>query len=424
MINQVTIIITVFLGITTFVISKKHFLLPFILAACFVPADQRVIILDLDFTPLRILVLLGFLRIILLGEQLTFKWNSFDKLILTWAFCGTCIYLLQWADTRAMIYKSGVLFDIIGLYWLFRVNIKSWEDMRSAIKIFAVCSLILAVLVGWEWATGNNPFVRLGTVRTAVRQGRYRCQASFPHSIMLGLFWATLIPFFIGFARQNKDKLLFWSAVGASIFIVAGTASSTPVLTLLIVLVLVYGYKWRQYTSAVSWGILALLMALHIIMKPPVWHLISRISVVGGSTGYHRYYLINEAVNHFSEWMLLGCRDTSHWGWGLADVTNQYILEGIRGGLITLVLFLIMIYTALRFLLRLSLQKQGHKQQYLAWCLFVAIFGHCVAFFGVSYFGQIMIWWYMTLAMVGILYKSKEQTRPVVRREPTAKLSY
>ncbi|HUU18181.1 MAG TPA: hypothetical protein VMW72_13615 [Sedimentisphaerales bacterium] len=414
MINQATVVITVFLGILTFVVPKKFFLLPFILAACFVPADQRVIIFDLDFTPLRILVLVGFFRTILQGERLTFKWNHFDKLVLVWAICGAVIYIIQWADMRALVYKCGVLFDVIGLYWLFRINISSWGDIRLAITVFAVCSLGLAVLVGLEWATGKNPFVVLGRVETVVREGRYRCQASFPHAIMLGLFWATLVPLFIGFARKDKSKLLLWSAVGASAFIAAATASSTPILTLLIVPVLLCGYRWREYTACAGWGLFASLVALHIVMQAPVWHLISRIGVVGGSTGWHRFYLIDQAINHLGEWMFLGCRSTAHWGLGLSDVTNQYILEGVRGGFVSLALFFVMIYMALRILLRLSLQHQEHKQRFLTWCLFVTILGHSVSFLGVSYFGQIMMWWYMTLAAVGFLYEDKKRGRRIV----------
>jgi len=419
MISQATILITVLLAILLFVVAKQYFLLPFILAACFVPADQRVIIFDLDFTPLRMLVLVGFLRTILLGERLTFKWNRFDKLVLVWAICGALIYIIQWADMRALIYKCGVLFDVIGLYWLFRINISSWGDIEYATKVFAVCSLVLAVLVGLEWATGRNPFVVLGRVETVVREGRYRCQASFPHAIMLGLFWATLVPLFIGFARQDKSKLLLWSAVAASAFIAAATASSTPILTLLIVLIMLCGYRLREYAACAGWGLFASLIALHIVMQAPVWHLISRISVVGGSTGWHRYYLIDRAINHFGEWLFLGCRSTAHWGRGLTDITNQYILEGVRGGFVTLALFLVMIYMALRTLLRLSLQHQEHKQQFLIWCFLVIILGHCVSFFGVSYFGQIMMWWYMTLAVVSFLYDDKKRGRRIVTYQTT-----
>jgi len=73
----------------------------------------------------------------------------------------------------------------------------------------------------------------------------------------------------------------------------------------------------------------------------------------------------------------------------------------------------------LRTLLRLSLQQQEHKQQFLIWCLIVIILGHCVAFFGVSYFGQIIMWWYMTLAAVGFLYEDKKRGRRIVIHETT-----
>jgi hypothetical protein len=154
-------------------------------------------------------------------------------------------------------------------------------------------------------------------------------------------------------------------------------------------------------------------------MQAPVWHLISRIGVVGGSTGWHRFNLIDQAINHFGEWLFLGCRSTAHWGRGLTDITNQYILEGVRGGFVTLALFLVMIYMALRTLLSLSLQHQEHKQQFLIWCLLVTILGHCVSFFGVSYFGQIMMWWYMTLAAVSFLYDDKKRGRRIVIHETT-----
>jgi len=287
MITQTTIFITVLLAILLFIVPKRYFLLPFILAACFVPADQRIIIMDLDFTPLRILVVVGFLRIILRGEQLRFKWNRFDKLVLAWAICGAIVYILQWRDMRALIYKCGVLFDVIGLYWLFRISISCWDDIVSAAKIFAICSIALAIFVGIEWVTGQNPFEVLGRVTTRVREGRYRCQASFPHSIMLGLFWTTLVPVFFGCIKKAKrQKWLYWLAIITCLFITASTASSTPLLTLLAVLCLLLFFRFRTYGRQLVWMGIGSAVVLHIVMKAPVWHLISRINVIGGCLLY------------------------------------------------------------------------------------------------------------------------------------------
>lgn len=404
MINPSTVIITVFLGILTFVVSRKYFLLPFILGACFLPADQRIIIFDLDFTVLRILVVAGMLRLWLRGEIRSMSWNRFDRLILLWAVAGSVIYIVQWLDMRALVYKCGVLFDVIGLYWLFRQSIRSWHEIIFVFKVMALCAILLAPFVAFEWATGNNPFVVLGRVITYVREGRYRCQASFPHSIMLGLFWATLVPLFVGLAMTEKKKMLYWAATAASVFIVFATASSTPLGTLIAVGLLLPLFRYRCYGRQIVWAVCCLTVALHIVMKAPIWHLISRINLVGGSTGWHRYNLINEAINHFSEWAILGCRSTQHWGWGLQDITNQYVLEGVRGGLVTLVIFIMVLFLAVKQTIAFSLFPVPKTEQRLAWGICVAIVGHSISFIGVSYFGQIMMLLFLTFAFVGFIY--------------------
>ena len=40
---------------------------------------------------------------------------------------------------------------------------------------------------------------------------------------------------------------------------------------------------------------------LHMVMKTPVWHLISRIDIAGGSSSYHRYELVDQCIRHFSD---------------------------------------------------------------------------------------------------------------------------
>jgi hypothetical protein len=404
MINQLTIIITFFLAITVFTISRKYFLLPFMVAACFIPADQRIIVLSLDFTPLRILLIVGVVRLLLRKELRTVKWNRFDKLVLLWAVVGAIIYTLQWMDFRAVIYKCGILFDILGWYWLFRVNIHSWDDVRFVFRILAICSIVTAGFVGAEWITGQNPFAILGKVTTGVREGRYRCQAAFPHSIMLGLFWATLVPTFIALAMSNQFKWFYWVASAASVFIVAATASSTPICTLVLVLLLLALFRYRRYGSLAAWGLCAITVMLHIVMRAPVWHLISRIDIVSGSTGWHRYHLIDQAINNFSEWAFLGCRSTSQWGFMLEDVTNQFVLEGVGGGLITLVLFIALLVVAIKTVGGYSLYRISLCQQWLVWGICISMLGHCIAFFGVSYFGQIRTLLFLCFAVVGWIY--------------------
>ena len=45
---------------------------------------------------------------------------------------------------------------------------------------------------------------------------------------------------------------------------------------------------------------------MHVLMKQPVWHLLSRVDVAGGSTGWHRYHLVDKFIENWREWWLLG----------------------------------------------------------------------------------------------------------------------
>ena len=70
-----------------------------------------------------------------------------------------------------------------------------------------------------------------------------------------------------------------------------------------------------------------------------------------GGTGWHRSFIIDAALKHIDEWWLVGTYRTVHWG-GYPpppadpeniDITNQYIVEGVKGGLVRLGLFILVI---------------------------------------------------------------------------------
>ena len=164
-------------------------------------------------------------------------------------------------------------------------------------------------------------------------------------------------------------------------------------------------FPFRHRMREVRWGIVGVLTALHLIMKAPVWALIARASSIVGGTGWHRYILIDSFIMHIGEWFLLGTTSTAHWGWREAgDITNQYILEGVRGGALTLALFITIIVLAFRGVGRLwRINTDNSYRLVLSWALGVSLFVHCVNFIGVSYFGQVHIVWYLTLGVIGSL---------------------
>jgi hypothetical protein len=425
-ITELTLLITIGLAVITFIIPRRYLLLPYVVGACFAPADQTIMVGELNFQVLRILVVAGMLRLMLRGEIIPIRWNRFDKLVLAWFVISSIIYTAQWMTLGAFINRCGRFIEWMCLYWVFRQTVRSWKDLRFAYLTLAVCAIAMMPFVLIERASGVNPFLVLGRVVTDVREGQFRCQATFPHSIMMGLFWATLVPLFVGFARQQaRFRWLLWGAVAASTIMILQTASSTPILTLIAVGALLAAYRYRQHAGRAAWGVLALLIALDIVMKAPVWQLIARVGVVSGSTGWHRYYLIDQAIRHFPQWMLFGTRETASWGLGLEDVTNQFILEGVRGGFLSLLLFCVILFIGARAAARLSVRLGDKRESHLAWGVFVTIIGHVLSFLGVSYFGQIAMTWYLLLASVAFVYSQVyEAPKPAPRVAVTARFQH
>ncbi|MDX9834743.1 MAG: hypothetical protein RBT36_05935, partial [Desulfobulbus sp.] len=333
--NTPTILLVIGLCFILFAAPRRFFLFPFIMAACFVPMNQRFILLDLDFTVIRMLVLAGLLRLLIRGEVRVIQWNNFDKLVLSWVVVGSLVYAFQQMAVKAVIYKAGVMFDSLGMYWLFRQVIHDWEDVFHAMKIFAIFAIITAPLIALEKFQDSSFFSLFGPVTGKFHRERFRAAGPFPHYIIMGCFWASLLPFFYARIKTKKNVVLYWLAIIAAVSNVYFSASSTPLLTIVAIVIFWKLYTIRMHGKNIFLGACLGILTLHLIMKAPVWHLLSRVGFFGGSTGWHRYFLFDNFVKHFSEWFLLGTKSTAHWGYGQTDLTNQFVLEGVRGGVVT-----------------------------------------------------------------------------------------
>jgi hypothetical protein len=347
------------------------------------------------------LTLVGIMKLTLMGHSRIIQWNRFDRLILIWAIIGSLVYMVQQATFGAIINRFGFMFDSLGMYWLFRQVVRDWEDVYFAVKIFAIFAIITAPLIALEKFQGSSFFSLFGTVQGAFHRGRYRAAGPFPHYIMMGCFWALVLPFFYARIKVIKKNMLYWLACFSSLSSVYFSASSTPIITVGAIIIFWLLYSYRMHGNKIFKIICCILFLLHLIMKAPVWHLMSRVDVFGGSTGWHRYYLFDNFVHHMSEWFFLGTKSTEHWGRGLMDITNQFVLEGVRGGMITLILFIVIIYNSVKIPGNFSLANIIPETKWMSWAICVAMLGHFITFWGVSYFGQIIMLLYFTFAIVG-----------------------
>ena len=175
-------------------------------------------------------------------------------------------------------------------------------------------------------------------------------------------------------------------------------------------------FPLRRSMRWIRWSAVVGLVALQILMTNPIWHLFARIQLVHGSTGWYRFKMIDGFIRNFDEWWLLGTRDYSQlWAQNFDAITNQFVLEGTEGGLLTLVLFVVLLVLGFRGVGQVvrSVEKSRFRQ-IAAWTLGATLFAHFASFLAVSYFGQIMMVWYLTLAAIASL-------SPTDRRFATAR---
>lgn len=409
--NQTTVhplglFMVVVLGLYVLLLPRRWSVVPMLILACFVSSAQRIVIAGLDFDFLRIMVLFGVMRLILRKEYIGFIWKSLDIAMVLWAISSMVFFTLREGTSAAVINRLGFAFNAFGMYFLFRCLVRDWLDLDRIILGCILISIPIAALFLLENRTGRNLFSIFGGVPliTDVRDGRLRCQGAFSHPILAGCFWAATMPLFAAFWwKSAKDRVWAVTGLATSSIIVFCCASSTPIMGVLSAIIGGLFFFLRRQMRLVRWSILLTLIALHIVMKAPVWHLVSRVSAVGGSTGWHRFNLINQTIINFDDWWFRGCSGYTVKSWGIhgGDATNHYIVEGLNGGFLTMCLFVAVIVIAFRQVGYLW-RSQSHNLYRLAlsWALGVSLFVHCVNFIGVFYFGQIYVIWYLLLAII------------------------
>lgn len=398
-------------GLLMFLLPRRLALLPVILVTCYMTIGQRIVIASLDFTLLRILILIGWARLIVRNELRPIRWTVIDKVLLAYVVSSVLTYTLLWQTAGALIYKLGGAYHAIGLYFLFRFLLRDIEDVKRAVRMLAIFVVPLAVLMLVEKVTGRNGFAVFGGVPefTVAREGVLRCQGPFRHPILAGTFGATLLPLFVSLLWEHgRRRLLALIGFASSTVIVLTAASSGPVFAYLAGLLGLCVWPFRRYMRPALVGVLVALISLHLVMKAPVWALIGRVRVFYGSTGWHRYYVIDRAIAHLSEWWLIGTKSTAHWGPYVLqttkqfDVTNQYVGEGIGGGLLTMILFIsILVYgfKSVGRAVRLA-RDESLRVRLFVWGMGAALFAHAVGFISISYFDQNVVNWYLLLAMI------------------------
>jgi hypothetical protein len=410
--NPIVLLIVLVVGALVLFWPRAKAIAPFIAGSMLIPMDQVLLIGGMHFPMLRLLALFGIARLV--RDKLSSKSGIFsggiNKIDVAMILCTLVIALagvLLFQQSAALIFQLGNIYTTFGIYFLLRFLIRSEEDILVMIRTLAYVAAAIALVMTLETLTGHNPYALLGGARASMyanvvaRDDRFRAQGPFGHSILAGVFGAILLPLFV-LLWQSRRKNRWIAALGmvSATVITLTSNSSTPVLAYAGGVLALCLWPIRNWMRVVRWGVVITIVSLHMVMKAPVWHLISRIDISGGSSGYHRFMLIDQCIRHFGDWWLIGVKSTYEWGWDMWDTANQYVGTCDTSGLLAFILFLATIVYSFKYLGKARMRVGNKKQQIFLWALGAALFANVVAFVGISYWDQTQVIWYGLLAAI------------------------
>lgn len=424
-------IVVLFVVIVTVVCAPRRWAVVGAMAGVlFLTQGQSLNVLGLNLYAVRFVELAGFARVLIRGEVTFSNLTAIDRaLLLTYGY-STAVFLLR--SSEGAVFQIGVMIDAYLCYFTFRGLIGDLEDFRWFLRAFLLLLGPFAALVLFESLTTNNLFSYMGAVRAEdfMRAGRLRCQGSFRQPILMGTLGASFFPLYISLALSKESRKLGLFGMGLCTIIVWASNSGGPASCAAIGLAGWMLWKWRTRMRFVRRVIAAGIIALTLVMKAPVWYLLARVSLLTGGGGWHRSFLIDNAVQHLSEWWLAGMPIEETIDWfpyslrvtGGADMTNAFIAFGITSGLIAIGLFVALLTCAYRQLgialaaVRFS-SGDSRTTEFTLWGLGVMLTVHVVNWFGITYFDQIYVVWFLQLAAIANLCTNSMETLVEAKNE-------
>jgi hypothetical protein len=420
MIHPLVVLGTIIAIMLICTLPHRKVIVPLLVSIFMIPLAQVVLIGPLHFPILRILIMAGLARMIVQGGT-TIKrgfpqgFNQLDKIVVLWIVSTLIIGSLRWMDEQAFIKLSGDCLDSMGGYLVLRFFIPDSESVRRSIQVLALICMMHGMCMVSEQFTHRNTAAFMGAFSPTIRNGHLRSEGIMG-TLFEGTFGGVSIPMFLWLCTDKGSKKAgVVGLIGATAMVVASHASTS---------FLAYGsgllglccWPLRKLMRYVRYGIVVILIGLHLVMNGPVWSLIEKVDITGGSSSYHRYMLVDNCIRHFSDWWLIGTKEYGNWGFVMWDLCNQFVVAALTGGLITLILFIMVYSRGFGAIGERRIQVDGNNtKECLLWCLGSTLFANVVASFGINYMIQlqIVLFVYLTYVTVAVPKPIKSAARSV-----------
>lgn len=400
------------------VLPRRKAITPFLIPFFTIPAGQVLVLGGFHFTALRILILAGLARWAFSPGTLSDgkkprSFSGVDWAVVSWSIVAAIAFCLEYRETQAIVKEMGTLLDTLGGFLVVRFLIPDGLALRHTVKTLAAICLILGVCMANEFVTHKNVFGYFGGVEigAAVRNGHVRAGATLGY-LYAGAFAGVLIPLFWWMWGEKKSRMVACAGLIGATTMVITTTSSTSYLAFMGSLVGLAFWPLRDRMRLVRWGLVTVLVGLHMVMKAPVWALIQRIDLTGSSSGNQRYELVDMTIRNFRDWWLIGTKSYTAWGWGSWDLCNQFVAVALTGGLLSLILYIMIFSRSFAAVGTARKLVSGDRdQEWFLWSLGSCLFATVVAHFGINYMAQLSVGLF---ALVVCMSVAAYEARPAI----------
>ena len=404
--NSLLLIFCLALAALQMALPRRWAFLPLLLAACHTPYEAQIG----GFTVARFVIVIGLLRAAGSGSiGFNFR-ESLDR----WMFLFVCVALLSSVGHGSLIsnpfvFRAGLVLNVLGTYLYGRAYLINGVALEQLATGLVIVLVPFAFLMTLEKQTGRNPYVAVGAqnAESLVRDGKIRAQGPFGTPILGGTVGACSVPLFIPLWRSRRRVAA--AGLASCVIIAYSSASSGPISTALLGIAAICLWRWRTHIRQIQIAAVLGLTVLHFIKERPIWYLMALTDFVGGSTGWHRAYLIDMGMKHLGEWWLYGTDVTGNWmpyalptrvpGVYQADLTNYYLHLGVIGGLPLVFCLFAVQWTAFKRLgwKILEMRSIGNDREFSLWCVGATLFAHSVTFLSISYFDQMYVFFWIVI---------------------------
>jgi hypothetical protein len=424
--QDVTLAIGIVISLLAVILPPAYALAVYIIALLWYPNYLVVSIGTIDITVGRFVVGALLLRCVFDGRiRSKFVWMHLDTLVALSMVVYVLTICLVEPLSESVENRAGFLMDSWFAYVVTRYIITDITELLTVIKWIGVALVPLAVLGMIESVTGWSPFALVCgsslyfnyVTHYETRWGLNRGVGPFSHSILFGCVFAMFLPliYYLRYDMEEKWRFGAYIISAAAIVGVLSSMSSAPMVMLVVAIFCLMIEKHKYVVKPLLLFLLFSCLIVSVVSNRPLYHVIvSYINPLGGS-GWHRAKLIDLFIKYFDKWWLVGYGDKDP-GWGpelgmgKTDITNEFVLAGVKYGLIGLLAFCTVLITTFRGILSSYKNTAAPYLKSLYWafgCAFVSII---VTWMSVSFFGQLIPLYYGMLGMMVSSFRFVEYT--------------